>query len=73
MAKCKECNEEIESLYWESKATHTGAFLKYNGDYEVEQEPFDIQEWHESFFCPECKKELFKDRDDAIEFLRGNL
>lgn len=68
MPKCPKCGTEIEYLNnWESG--EMGYKLFPNGDYEGME--FTTDGGTNEYVCPECKKTLFTNETDALEFLKG--
>ena len=76
MAICSQCGEDIDSLRAESKEVR---FYKVELDvlktpdklclrWEEYAEPQDLED---EFFCPECNRKLFDNKEEALAFLKG--
>ena len=73
---CPKCKEEITELFWKRTLYHEGTLgIDKNGDEEFDEEfnIYDMQDCPHIYFCPNCNKELTRDNDKAIEFLKGNI
>jgi uncharacterized C2H2 Zn-finger protein len=69
MLKCPRCSEEIEHLL--CRRVIVGWYETHFDDGEVVNEELD--RWVESaiYKCPRCHEVLFRDAEDANDFLRG--
>lgn len=74
MAKCPKCSEEITYLKnWSRSWQEFRCYLDIQGDWQCEPacniEPDDMTP--DDYECPECNKVLFRDHDEAEQFLKG--
>lgn len=64
MAKCPECNKEIEFMRYTMGAYTSGNFFE-DGYYEEKHSDQDTA----VYYCPECNAELFDDEAEAMSFI----
>ena len=78
MLNCPKCKFEIDCLDHDVTATCGGSFYSYEAkqgkkpcetyDLDSLMVNVEIDNWR----CPECQEILFKQEDEAIEFLKGD-
>ena len=71
---CPKCKKEIGGLISVENAEITQRFcvIEHMGEISPEYEDVDRDfDGHPKYYCPECDEELFKDEDEAIEFLKN--
>ena len=66
MSKCPECGKEIDYLY-NLESGDMEYRLNPDGDYEGME--FATDGGRNEYECPECRKTLFTNETDALEFL----
>lgn len=64
--RCPECGSKLDYLLYVEEALNTAKF--YGDDYHSWDTVAVQDSWYE---CPECEKILFRDRELANKFLRG--
>ena len=71
MPKCPECGAEIDYLINVCETIEEYIFSVDGGGFaDYEQTDAWAGDWSE-YRCPECRKVLFRDEDDAVKFLKG--
>lgn len=68
MVKCPKCEAEIDTLNF---STNRDGYVQLNNTQEIEFiDDMNIEFSEVVFSCPECSEELFRDTDEAEEFLQ---
>ena len=68
MSKCPKCGTEIDYLY---NLESGDMEYRFNPDGSYEGMEFATDGGRNEYECPECRKTLFTNETDALEFLKG--
>ncbi len=73
MPLCKFCKKEIDCLFWDRYPHQEGTLnLNPDGTTEIDEEfnIYDMQDTPYIYSCPNCRKELTRDDEEANEILK---